>query len=84
LTLRFPDGIAGYEVLLWGHNYNFQSGEFTCPNRQFDQLKDGDWVRVFGILRPGSEVDWEPTKADEYLSLGEMAISDIQRVEAQD
>ena len=81
LALRFPDDLAGYEVWLWGHNYDFRSREFKCPNGKFEAVKDGDWVRVFGILRPGSRIEWEPTKADELLSLGEMTISNIQRVE---
>jgi hypothetical protein len=81
LTLRFPEDLAGYEVWLWGHNYDFGSREFTCPNRKFEAVKDGDWVRAFGVLRPGSRIEWEPTKADELLSLGELTISDIQRVE---
>jgi hypothetical protein len=81
LSLIFPESLAGYEVWLWGHNYDFPSKEFTCPNEKFEAIKHGDWVRVFGVLRPGSRIEWEPTKADELLSLGEMTISDIQRME---
>ena len=81
VTLRFPENLAGYEVWLWGHNYDFRSRKFTCPNTKFDSIKDGDWVRVFGVLQPWSRIKWEPTKADELLSLGEMTISDIQRAE---
>ena len=82
VTLRFPDDLAGYEVWLWGSNYDFGSRRFTCPNNRFEGLKDGDWVRVFGVLRMTSRIEWEPTKEDELLSLGELIISDIQKADA--
>jgi hypothetical protein len=78
MSLRFPEDLAGYEISLWGHNYDFWSKEFTCPNPKFESIKEGDWVRVFGVLRPGSRIEWLPTKSDELLSLGEMTITDIQ------
>jgi hypothetical protein len=80
LCLEFPDELAGYAVWFWGHNFDFRSKKFTCPNEKFESIKDGDWVRVFGVLRPESRVEWEPTKSDELLSLGEMIISEIHRV----
>jgi hypothetical protein len=81
LSLRLPDELAGYEIWLWGYNYDFGSSEFSCPNIKLESVKDGDWVRVFGVLRPGSRVEWLPTKADELISLGDVIISDIQRLE---
>jgi hypothetical protein len=81
VTLRFPEDLAGYEVWLWGHNFDFGSRTVTCPNEKFESIKEGDWVRVFGVLRPTSRIEWEPTKADELLSLGEVIISDIQRAD---
>jgi hypothetical protein len=82
LALLFPEELASSPVWLWGHNFDFQSKELTCPNREFQSIKDGDWVRVFGVLRPDSRVEWEATKSDDLLSLGEMFISHIQRLEA--
>jgi hypothetical protein len=82
LTLRFPEDLAGYEVWLWGHNYDFGARKFTCPKEKFEGVKDGDWVKVFGVLRTTSRIKWEPTKADELLSLGEIIISDIRIVDA--
>ncbi len=81
LTFCFPDKLAGYEVWLWGHNYDFRSRGFTCLNRKFEAIKEGDWVKVFGVVRPGSRMEWEGTKSDDFLSLGEVTISDIERVE---
>lgn len=84
LTLRFPEALADYGVLFWGHNYDFRSKEFTCPKEKFEGLKDGDWVRVFGVLRPGSRIEWETGKGGDSLSLGEITITDIQRVHLVD
>jgi hypothetical protein len=84
LTLRFPEDLAGYEVWFWGHNYDFGARKFTCPNKKFESIKKGDWVRVFGVLRPTSRIEWESTKADELLSLGEVIISDIQKADADE
>ena len=42
----------------WGHNYDFGSGKFTCANNKFGSLRNGDWVRVFGVLQPTSWVEW--------------------------
>ena len=80
--LRFPEDLAGYEVLLWGHNYDFGARKFTCPNEKLEGVTKGDWVRVFGVLRTTSRIEWESTKADELLSLGEIIISDIRIVDA--
>jgi hypothetical protein len=82
LNLRFPEDLAGHAVCLWGHNYDFGARKFTCPNEKVKGVKDGDWVRVFGVLRTTSRIDWEPSKSDERLSLGEMIISDIRIVDA--
>ncbi len=82
LTLRFPEDLAGSEVWLWGHNYDFGARKFTCPNQKFEGVKDGDWVRVFGVLRTTSRMEWDRTKTGELLSLGEMIISDIRIVDA--
>jgi hypothetical protein len=38
-------------------------------------------VWVFGVLRPESRVEWEPTNSDEIVSLGEMTIRRIQTVQ---
>ncbi len=81
VTLRFPETLAGYHILLSGYNYDSQSKEFVCADRNFEPIKPNDWVRVSGVLRPGSRLKWNPSKGDDFLSLGEMTISDIQRVE---
>jgi hypothetical protein len=82
LTLRFPEDLAGYKIWLWGHNFDFGARKFTCPIEKFEGVKDGGWVRVFGVLRTTSRIEWELGKADELLSLGEMMISDIRIVDA--
>lgn len=83
MILRFPENLAdfGVRVCLSGHNVDFQSKDCTCPNKKFESIKDGDWVRVVGVLRPESRVKLEPGKSDDVLSLGEVTIFDIQRVE---
>jgi hypothetical protein len=80
VPLLFPDELAGFTVRLWGWNFDFRSKEYTCPNRKFESIEGGDWVRVFGVLWPESRVEWERMKSDEFLCLGEMMISDIQKV----
>jgi hypothetical protein len=82
VLLAFPDELAGYSVCLWSWNFDFESKEFTCPNSKLELIKRGDWVRVFGILWPESRVEWEPSKPEGFLSLGEMKISDIERIAA--
>jgi hypothetical protein len=54
LTLRFPEDLAGYEVWLWGHNYDFGARKFTCPNEKSEGVKQGDWVG--GVRRPADHV----------------------------
>ena len=81
VTLRFPETLAGYEIWLSGYNYDSRAREFACPDRYFEAIKPNDWVRVSGVVRPGSGMEWEPGKPDESLSLGEMTICDIRRVE---
>jgi hypothetical protein len=82
VNLQWPQDLAGVSVWLWGHNFDFRSKEYTYPNRKLEPIKNGDWVRVFGVLRPASHVEWGYTKSDVLLFLGEMTISNIQKVEA--
>jgi hypothetical protein len=80
--LKFPDTIAGYEIWFMGCNYDFQARTFACANKNFEALKLGDWVRVSGVLQPGSRLEWDWGKPDQELILREMTISGIVRVEA--
>jgi hypothetical protein len=79
---RIPGRVRRLRRLALGPQLRLSIEELTCPNEKFASIKDGDWVRVFGVLRPESRVEWEPTKSDELLSLGEMIISDITEVVA--
>jgi len=78
----FPDTLAGYPILLSGCNYDFQSKRFACANRCFEAINNYDWVRVSGVIRPESRIKWEWGKGDQELRLGEITISNIERVEA--
>ena len=50
LCLRFPETLGGCQLWLWGLNYDLRSRGYTCPNEKFEAVKEGDWVRVFGVL----------------------------------
>lgn len=73
ISLRFPDDLAGYVVWLSGYS----DGDTSLGG-----IKAMDWVRVSGFFRPGSRMDWKPSKPDDVFSLGEITITDIQKVEA--
>jgi hypothetical protein len=82
-TFRFPEGVGDYEVWLWAHNYDFGKRTFSIPNDDLKGIRDGDWVRIGGVFRPGSKVEWEPTKSSELLSLGELVLSRIQKLDVE-
>ena len=67
---------------LRSHNVDFQLKKSTYLNEKLASIKDGDWVRVFGVLRLQPKVAWKRTNPDELLSSGELIISDIKRVVA--
>lgn len=81
MHFRFPDTLAGYQIWFRGCNYDFQSKRFACANKDFKAINTDDWVRVSGVIQPGSRLEWDWGKPDQELILGEMTISDIVRVE---
>ena len=82
VSLRLPANLAGYEIWLSGYNYDPETKTFACADLKLEAIKHNDWVRVSGVLRPDSGMEWKSGKPDDVLSLGEMTICDIQRVEA--
>lgn len=80
-TLRFPQKMQEHEVWIWGHNYDFDARAFGIPNDALKGVKGGDWVRISGVFRPGSKVEWGETKSSDILSLGEIFIRDVQMLD---
>jgi hypothetical protein len=62
ITLRFPETLANHTIWLRGFNYDPLSKELVCADRNFEAIKANDWVRVSGVLRPGSRLEWVPGK----------------------
>jgi hypothetical protein len=77
----FPETLAGYSIWLSGYIEDSQLKKLACADQNIEAIKPNDWVRVSGVLRPGSRLDREWGKSDQSLSLGEITISGIQRVD---
>ena len=87
--LKFPGAADGHEVWIQGTNFDPQGRRLSVPNAALQDFNRGDWVRMSGTFRNGSKVKWEYVKSPRdlppgditYLSLGEIIISAIERVE---
>lgn len=80
LALTFPEEASGISVWLWAHNYHFDTCQYTIPNSMLGGIKKGDWLRVSGILSPKSQAEWSPGKPLDFVSMGEMTITSIERI----
>jgi hypothetical protein len=81
VDLAFPEDLLAYYVVVWGHNVDLDTRETALPPEAFAGLETDDWVRVSGRFRTRSTPDWEPTKASELLSLGEVVITRIEKLD---
>jgi hypothetical protein len=78
---KFPEPILGHDVWIWGHNYDFGHGRYSIPNARLQQFREGDWVRIDGVFRSRSTVEWQPAKrGPEPLSLGEITVGRIEKL----
>jgi hypothetical protein len=87
--LKFPGEADGHEVWFRGTNYDLQARRLSVPNAALQDINEGDWVRLSGSFSNESKLKWQFVKSPRdlppgditYLSLGEIIISAIERVE---
>jgi hypothetical protein len=71
-ALLFPERVLGLEVWIGGLNY-------LNANRQ--NFQNGDWVTVSGVFDATSKVRWTGLKSSSYLSLGEITVTQIEKLQ---
>jgi hypothetical protein len=77
---EFPEKAAGSDVSFSGISYDFQKDRASAPDPMFKDLRDGDWVRINGFFRPNSGVSWQDLKIPNWLTLGKVVVTRIERI----
>jgi hypothetical protein len=87
-ALLLPQPLAGWQVWIVGDNYDPKTHQPSIPGSAFQEIKGGDWVRVGGVFREDSKLEWRSVKSSEYLppgtggylSLGHITVSSLEKL----
>lgn len=84
-VFEFPEDLRDHKVWLWGHNFVFAEPKYTVANEALRDVGEGDWVRIDGVIRAGSAVQWNlaPKLGPDLLSIGEVTVTHIAKLDAK-